>query len=161
LRDPDRISRLLGMPSLCTLPVLPVDEAVPERQGGLPPGSLGSERYRPVRTAVGFPTRMHKVHTLLVTSGIPGGGKTTHLAKLAAAFAKTGRKVVLVDADMRRPRLHRVFGVARAPGLAEVLANKARLSEALLRPKGEEFDLLPAGALPENPTDLLAAGTWP
>ena len=67
---------------------------------------------------------------------------------------------MLIDADMRRPRLHRVFGVARAPGLAEVLSNKARLSEALLRPKGEEFDLLPAGALPDNPTDLLASGAW-
>ena len=94
LRDPDRISRLLGMPALCTLPVLPVDEAVPERQGGLPPGSIGSERYRSLRTALVFAMRMRKVHTLLVTSGDPGRGQDDDLARTwRRRSRRTGRKV--------------------------------------------------------------------
>jgi Mrp family chromosome partitioning ATPase len=68
-----------------------------------------------------FAMRTRPVHTLLVTSAIAGEGKTTTSANLAATFARMGKRVVIVDADMRRPRLHRVFKLSRAPGVSEIL----------------------------------------
>jgi len=160
LRDPEKIAQLLGMPSLCVLPILPSTAAVPELQGRLGAGSIGAEGYRSLRTALVFAMRTRKIHTLLVASGIAGEGKTTTSANLAAAFARMGKRVVLVDADMRRPRLHTVFKRARTPGLSEVLNRKARASDALVRPEGESFELLPAGELPENPSELLSSVEW-
>ena len=160
LRDPEKISQLLGMPTLCVLPTLEVKGTVPERQGGLGPGSLGAEGYRSLRTALVFAMRTRKIHTLLVGSAVAGEGKTTTSANLAAVFARMGKRVVLVDADMRRPRAHRVFDLPRAPGLSDVLTRTARAADAIVRPKNETFDVLPAGAAPENPTELLGSVEW-
>jgi len=160
MRDPDRIAHLLGMPTLCVVPLLDVDGAVPERQGGRGPGSLGSERYASLRTALVFAMRHRKIHTLLITSAVAGEGKTTTSANVAAAFAKMGKRVVLVDADMRRPRLHRVFNLTRSPGLSDVLAGAARAADVVVRPMDEGFDLLPAGSRPEDPTGLLTSIAW-
>jgi capsular exopolysaccharide synthesis family protein len=160
LRDPEKIALLLGTQSLCVLPVLRSAAAVPERQGGLGAGSLGGEGYRSLRTALVFAMRARKIHTLLVSSAIAGEGKTTTSANLAAVFARMGKRVILVDADMRRPRLHRVFRVARAPGLSGALNRTVRALDAIVRPEGEAFDFLPAGELPDNPTELLSSNEW-
>jgi capsular exopolysaccharide synthesis family protein len=160
MRDPDRIAQVLGAPTLCVLPLLRSGTAPPERQGRHAAGALGAEGYSTLRTALSFAMRARAFHTLLITSGIAGEGKTTTSANLASVFARMGRRVVLVDADMRRPRLHRVFALPRSPGVAEVLAGAAPLEKALIRPDGETFDLLPAGSPPDSPTDLLASPEW-
>jgi succinoglycan biosynthesis transport protein ExoP len=160
LRDPDRIAQALGMSSLCILPTLSSNAAPPERQAGRGPGLLGSEGYSSLRTALMFAMRAQPFHTLLITSAIAGEGKTTTSANLAAAFARMGKRVVLVDADMRRPRLHRVFNLPRTPGVSEVLVGSVQVEKALVNPQGESFDLLTAGSAQENPADLLGSAEW-
>lgn len=157
LRDPEKIAALLGTASLGMIPRVEGRRAPPERQAVDAPGSPAGESYRNVRTSLLFTMRAAKLRCLLVTSAIAGEGKTTTSVNLAGAFGRMGRKVVLVDADMRRPRVHRVFRVPPTPGLSEILQGKARAEDAVVRPHGMEFDLIPAGAVPENPSELLAS----
>jgi len=71
-----------------------------------------------------------------------------------------GRRVILIDADLRRARIDRVFGVARSPGLSEVLQGRARLDDCIQRPENSAFEVLTAGETPENPSELLASNAF-
>ncbi len=157
LRDPATIAALLGTTSLGMIPRVEGHKAPPERQAVDAPGSPAGESYRNVRTSLLFTMRAAKLRCLLVTSAIAGEGKTTTSVNLAGAFGRMGRKVVLVDADMRRPRVHRVFRLPPSPGLSEILQGRARVEDAVTRPHGMEFDMVPAGSVPENPSELLAS----
>lgn len=157
VRDPDSIALLLGTTSLGMIPMVDGRDAPPERQAADSPGSVAGESYRNVRTSLLFAMRNSKLRCLLVTSAIAGEGKTTTCVNLAGAFGRMGRRVLLVDADLRRPRVHRVFRLPASPGLSEVLQGKARVEDAVVRPANAEFDLLPAGSVPENPSELLCS----
>src|SRR5262249_33102037 len=85
------------------------------------PTSVEAEAYRSVRTALYFSTHGERHKVIQVTSPNMSDGKSTLIANLAVAIAQSGRKVVLVDADLRRPRIHRVFGVPSRKGLAQVI----------------------------------------
>ncbi len=160
MRDPVAIAALLGTTSLGVIPRVEGRKAPPERQAVDAPGSAAGESYRNVRTSLLFTMRAAKLRCLLVTSAVAGEGKTTTSVNLAGAFGRMGRKVVLVDADMRRPRVHRVFRLPASPGLAEILQGKARVEDAVVRPERTDFDLIPAGAIPDNPSELLASATF-
>jgi hypothetical protein len=125
LRDPNAIAALLGTASLGMIPRVGGRKAAPEWQAVEAPGSVAGESYRNVRTSLLFAMRAAKVHCLLVTSAVAGEGKTTTSVNLAGAFGRIGRRVVLIDADMRRPRVHRIFRLSRAPGLSEILQEGA------------------------------------
>jgi len=157
LRDPEQIALLLGATSLGMVPLVEGRKAPPERQAVDSPGSAAGESYRNVRTSLLFAMRTAKLHCLLVSSAIAGEGKTTTCVNLAGAFGRIGRKVILVDADLRRPRVHRVFRLPASPGLSEVLQGKARIEDVVVRPDRSDFDLMPAGAIPENPSELLGS----
>lgn len=157
LRDPEAIALLLGTTSLGMVPLVETRKAPPERQAVDSPGSAAGESYRNVRTSLLFAMRVNKLHCLLVTSAIAGEGKTTTCMNLAGAFGRMGRRVIVIDADLRRPRGHRVFRIPASPGLSEVLQGLARLEDAVVRPERANFDLLPAGAVPENPSELLGS----
>ena len=126
----------------------------------LTPLSQASEGYRSLRTSVQFSRPDVVVRTLLVTSSSPGEGKSTTAANLAVAMAQAGRSVLLIDADLRRPRVHSLFGTARTPGLSDVLFQPI---ETCLLPPGmsgsgvEDLDVLPAGAHAPNPSELLGS----
>jgi capsular exopolysaccharide synthesis family protein len=126
----------------------------------LTPLSQASESYRALRTSVQFSRPDVVVRTILVTSASPSEGKSTTAANLAIVMAQAGRRVLLVDADLRRPRVHGLFGTARTPGVADVLFQP--LAAGLLPPgvpaSGvDDLDLLPAGALAPNPSELLGS----
>jgi tyrosine-protein kinase Etk/Wzc len=91
-----------------------------------------------------------KMQTFLVTSAVKGEGKSFISATLAIAFAQTGKRVVLIDADLRKPDLHRFFGLDEDVGLANVLRDAASLESALLPTQLETLKLLPAGVLPKD-----------
>jgi non-specific protein-tyrosine kinase len=94
---------------------------------------------------------------LLVTSAVPGEGKTTTVCNLATAIARSGRRVVVVDADLRRSGLTQLLGLQSDTGLTGVLTGQALLGRALRRCEAGGFDLLPSGPPSQNPTDLLSS----
>lgn len=119
------------------------------------PRSLEAEAYRGVRTALYFSVRGAKHKVVQVTSPNMGDGKTTLTTNLAVSMAQAGQRVVLVDADFRRPRVHKVFDVSARCGLASVIAGDAELDHAI-QPSGiENLSLLPCGPIPQNPAELL------
>lgn len=116
-----------------------------------------SEAFRRVRTSLQFVNFEDRSPVYVVTSANPGEGKSTTSANLALALAEGGASVALVDADMRKPRTAEVFGLEGGAGLSAVLAGSAPLS-ALLQPWGSgRLFILPAGALPPNPAELVGS----
>jgi tyrosine-protein kinase Etk/Wzc len=96
-------------------------------------------------------------HLWMVTSAAPGDGKSTVTYELAAALAHDGKRVLLIDADIRKPQAHEYFGVAQAPGLSDVLAGRAVAREAVRPVERLGFDLLPGGPVPPNPAELIGS----
>ncbi|MDQ4075840.1 MAG: CpsD/CapB family tyrosine-protein kinase [Chloroflexota bacterium] len=122
------------------------------------PNSPVSEAYRTLRTNLEFTALSRELRALVVTSPAPGEGKSTTLANLAVTMAQGGRLVILVDADMRRPAQHVIFGVANENGLSNTLLDEALVAEPPLVETGVEgLRLLPAGSRPPNPAELLAS----
>ena len=121
------------------------------------PTSSRAEAYRTVRMNIQFAGPPHTLSRIVITSATQNEGKTTTATNLAVAFARSGQRVVIVDADLRRPRLASVFHLAEAgPGLAGCLENKTTLSDAL-RMIEPGLAVLPAGKPPENPSELLGS----
>ena len=119
------------------------------------PKSPVSEAYRSLRTNIQFAKADEKVKTALVTSSVPGEGKSTTVANLAITFAQMGAKTLLIDADLRRPVLHGIFGCSRNEGLTNVLVGRSTLEEAIHQIRIEGLSLLVSGTLPPNPSELL------
>ncbi len=116
-----------------------------------------SEAYRDLRTSLSFSRTDSPLKTILVTSAGPREGKSTTSSNLAAAFAQSGRRCLLVDADLRRPVIHNLFGVAREPGLSELVAGQAPLERCLRRTSVENLEVIPCGFIPHNPSELLGS----
>lgn len=119
------------------------------------PRSPVSEAYRALRSTLRYATMDRPIRTLLVTSATEGEGKTVTAANLAVSLADTGKRVVLVDADLRRPSQHLLFEKERTAGLTTVLAGDLELPAVLLRTDVDNLLLLPAGPTPPNPSELL------
>lgn len=118
--------------------------------------SAQAEAYRSLRTNLEFSSLDHALRTLLITSTTPDEGKSTTLANLGVIYAQTGRQVALLDCDLRRPRLHEIFGGPNNLGVATALL----AADALLPWQDTgvaNLRLLPSGPLPPNPADLLAS----
>lgn len=126
------------------------------------PRSPVSEAYRTLRTNLEFSSLDRPIKTMVVTSAGPEEGKSTTLANLAVAMAQAGKRVILVDCDLRRPSQHQIFGVRNGRGLTTMMVDE----EAMKNPPLQEIKidgaegslhLLPSGPLPPNPAELLAS----
>jgi capsular exopolysaccharide synthesis family protein len=116
---------------------------------------LAKESFRGIRTNIRF-ARDAEPKTVAVTSSAPGEGKSTVATNLAITYAEQGDRVALVDADLRRPQLHRMFGASRAPGLSDVLRGNAELADAVQRVRRvDRLDLIAAGSPVSNAPALL------
>ncbi len=122
------------------------------------PRSAISEAYRTLRTNLDFASLDQALKTLVITSASVGEGKSTTLANLAVVSAQTGRKVILVDADLRRPTLHQILGANNEAGLTSMVMDEARLTSPPLQETGiPGLSLLTSGPLPPNPAELLGS----
>ena len=122
------------------------------------PRSPISEAYRTLRTNLEFASLDTDLRTMVVTSPGPEEGKSTTLANLAVTMAQAEKRVVLIDCDLRRPRLHRFFGLDNASGLSTMIVDEAALNDPPLQETGiAGLYLLPSGPLPPRPPDLLGS----
>ncbi|MCX5771380.1 MAG: polysaccharide biosynthesis tyrosine autokinase [Candidatus Hydrogenedentes bacterium] len=121
------------------------------------PKSPVSEAYRTLRTNFQFATIKQKPKTIMVTSAVPGEGKTTTAVNMAVTMADCGIRVLLVDTDLRRPNVHRVLKMGRGPGLADVLRGNAELSSVIRKTSVENMWVISSGRVPPNPSELIGS----
>lgn len=118
------------------------------------------EAYRHLRTSVLLATAGRAPKTLLVTSSMPSEGKTTTAVNTALSLAQTGARVLIIDADMRRPRLHSIFGINNDRGLSTILSSElseAEILEMVAHSVESDLYLLPSGKIPPNPAELIGS----
>lgn len=116
-----------------------------------------SEQYRTIRTNLQFASIDERLHALLITSAEPGAGKSITVANLAVTYAQQGKKVLLVDADLRKPTVHYTFRLDNLRGLSNVLIGESTLEEAIVSSEVDHLDLISCGPIPPNPSELLAS----
>ena len=121
-----------------------------------------AEAYRTLRTNLNYLTPPHAPHVIVITSALPGDGKTTTAVNLAVTLAHQGQRVILIDAETRRGTVHDVFGIPPAPGFFDLMYGQASPGECIRRVQmegGGTIDVLPLGSAPSvNPADLLVSG---
>ena len=163
LRTPTQVVRQVGVPMLARVPDLTEDERLSldtnlALVSHTAPHSLLAESFRQLRTHLLFASDQ-PIRSLLVTSPNPGDGKSTVATNLAIAMARTGERVLLVEANFRRPILPRVFDVPDAIGLSNVLVGLNSISEAVQATAIENLDVLVGGPPPPSPAGLVGCAT--
>lgn len=121
------------------------------------PRSPVAEAFRNLRTNIDFAARGSELCTILVTSVNPGEGKTTTAVNLAITFAHSGKKVVIIDADMRRPKVHKYFGFHNRIGLSDIFLKQRSVQEVARPWKDTSLQVITSGSLPPNPSELLTS----
>jgi succinoglycan biosynthesis transport protein ExoP len=119
------------------------------------PGAVTAEQYRALRTRILHADAAGPINLILITSPGRGDGKTLTASNLALTMAQDHRRICLVEADMRNPRLQKMFGLPEGPGLSDILTGEATLDDALLTLEEHEITILPAGRVPGHPAELL------
>jgi capsular exopolysaccharide synthesis family protein len=119
------------------------------------PKSPISEQYRTIRTNIQFASIDKEVKTLMVTSSGPGEGKSTTVANLAVVLAQQGKRVLLIDGDLRKPTVHYTFKVSNIYGITNVLTRQTTLKDTVVTTKIPKVDVLPSGPVPPNPSELI------
>jgi capsular exopolysaccharide synthesis family protein len=158
IKTPDEIKEHLGIPFLGLVPAVSSKEsggASPLLDNGAPPEF--AEAMRGIRTAVVFSSASDGARTVVVTSTAPSEGKTLVSTNLGSALGQAEQRTLVIDGDMRRPRVHDVFGCAQEPGLSNVLVGTAQLRTAIRQTSNPYLSVIPAGHIPPNPAELLGS----
>lgn len=128
-------------------------ELIVEKQ----PKSPISEQFRTIRTNIMYSSIDTEVKTVIFTSATPGAGKSTTAANVAIAYAQSGKRTLLLDADLRRPTTHYTFEVANQRGLSTVIVNDMPAADAVKQTDVENLEILTSGPIPPNPSELLSS----
>ena len=158
IKSPAELKATLQLPFLGSIPITATDHGDLLVNNGVP--APFAEALRTVRSNVLFSSTAIEPRTVVVTSTAPGEGKTLVASNLALSLAMAGQRVLLVDADMRQPRLHELFRVPQQPGLSNVITGRTKPSEAIRKTGTERLWILPAGQLPPNPQELLGSAAF-
>jgi capsular exopolysaccharide synthesis family protein len=119
--------------------------------------SVAAEAYRTLRTNIQFSSYDQEVRVITVTSSRPGEGKSTVACNMAITFAENGKKVLLVDTDLRRPTVHKKFRLPNSLGIVNVIMNMEMISEVIHHDVTEGLDIITSGVIPPNPSELLGS----
>ncbi|MFS1511119.1 CpsD/CapB family tyrosine-protein kinase [Chengkuizengella sp. SCS-71B] len=121
------------------------------------PKSPISEQYRTIRTNIQFAAVDQNIKSIVVTSSTPAEGKSTTTANLAIVFAQQGKRVLLVDADLRKPTMHYTFQLFNTFGLTNVLASQAAINGVMSETEIEHLSVITSGPIPPNPAEMLGS----
>lgn len=152
VRNTEDVTNVVGLPLLGAIPVA---EVLPAQVWDGSTRSLAAEAYRMLRSNISFLSVDSPVTVILVTSAGPAEGKSSTVANIAASMAQNNKRVVVIDADMRKPTIHRLLGGGRSIGLAEVLSGSATVEEAVRESNIPGVWTIPVDKIPPNPTELL------
>ncbi|MDT0619879.1 polysaccharide biosynthesis tyrosine autokinase [Salinisphaera sp. P385] len=161
LRDPDVIEQKVGLPVYATIPYSRTQSrlAQDKRQSGIlaltSQDDLALEALRSLRTSLQFALMEAGSPVVCITSPAPGAGKSFVSSNLALLVGELGKRVLLVDADMRRGHIHRAFGLSRSPGLSDIVTGEVSPESVIHRVAEERMDFLSGGTIPPNPSELL------
>lgn len=120
------------------------------------PKSIVAEAYRTLRTNIQYSSFDKEIKTLVITSAEMAEGKSTVAGNIALSFVQNGKKVILVDCDLRKPSVHKNFKTSNLVGITEVLIGKVSIYEAIQK-RSENFYFLTSGKIPPNPSEMLAS----
>jgi succinoglycan biosynthesis transport protein ExoP len=158
IRTPQELKAQLALPFLGMVPAVRNKDASPNPlMSSTPIPANFSEAFKTIRTNVLFSSAEEGLRSIVVTSAGPGEGKSIVAANLAIALAQAGQRVLLVDADMRRPRVHEIFGNNQEPGLSNLLTGNAKSGEAIRKSIVPGLWLMASGHIPPNPAELLGS----
>jgi len=183
VKTPDQVEQLLKLPSLGFIPA--VGSANPhsyyaysyhtpysekrkktkdeeklkniELSNYTAPESVYAENYRNIRTSILLSTPDHPPRVMAVTSALPQEGKTATVINLAVSFTNLGKKVLVIDGDLRKPRIHQILRTKNTVGLSSLLVGRTVISDAVLMTQIHNLHIIPSGPIPPNPTELLNA----
>jgi len=162
VKTPEAAEEIVGAPLLGVLP--PLTQAKQRNAEDAPgrdltvlndPTSLAAEACRSIRTNLMFISAQKEVHVFTVTSPGPQDGKTTAAISLAITMAQAGARVLLIDTDMRKPRIHRSFDIKTEKGISNMILGDATFAEVVFHSQVPNLDVLPCGPTPPNPAELL------
>ena len=161
VKSTDDVEAVAGLPTLGTITKMKGDKSRSEiyrLAAILYPRAPVAEAYRTLRTNLEFAAVDAPVKTLLVTSSIPGEGKTTTAANLAVVFAQAGRRTILLDADFRKPGVHKIFDLPNAHGLSSLLrTDETAIDDVAQATEQDNLLVITTGPLPPNPAELLGS----
>lgn len=157
MRSADEVRASLGVAVLGVIPQMQaaLSSAARGTKVQTDPTSDIAEAYRTVRTSIYFGLPHESLRTILISSPLAGDGKSTLISNLAIAMAQAGRRVLVVDADLRMPTQHKIFDVESGPGFSGVLQGLVTVDNAIVHTGVDGLDLLPCGPLPRNPAEAL------
>lgn len=122
------------------------------------PKSISAESYNSIRTSIKYSSIDKNIKTIVVTSSIPGEGKSTVVGNIAMSLSRNGSRVLLIDCDLRKPTLHRKFNFSNEKGLTDLLIDKCDLGE-VVQSYNHKLFVITAGTIPTNPSEIIGSKT--
>ncbi len=157
IKSAEDVEAKLGVPVLGIVPLLKTGESKMEEILLKEPHSVFAENYKVLRTAILLSSAVTPPKNILVTSAAPGEGKTVTSVNLAMTIAQAAHSVLLIDSDLRKPRIHKIFGLDNSKGLSTYLAGASDMN-IIFKEKASNLNIIPSGPLPPNPSELLSSG---